>query len=448
MSDATKKRRLTKLVIAMPILAALGVGMAGPSGHGQGSAEKLAIDVVNDVVNHRLAAVVARFTPDVAQGLSLPALEKMWEGVLLQGGAVREIAPARVDRVIAGGTVVIVPVWLEHAMLELKISVANDKVAGFFITQPWSAPDYVDRAKFTDLAVTVGPMALGGTLSLPEMTAKETADRVPAVVLIHGSGPHDRDATIGPNRPFRDIAEGLASRGIAALRYEKRTKAHPERFAGTFTVWEESIEDVIAAVALLAGRQEIDAKKIVIVGHSLGGMLAPRIAAGRNDIAGVIIMAGPTRPIPLIMVVQAEYLANLDGPADETIKKVVEETKAEATRAMMAKPGNVGPNILRAPARYWADLNAYDPAATAAKLSLPLLILQGERDYQVTADDLKRFKTALAGRRNVTIREFPPLNHLFMPGEGKIRPEEYLKPGHVDPSVIETLVGFMSSLPK
>ncbi|HLN09628.1 MAG TPA: dienelactone hydrolase family protein [Xanthobacteraceae bacterium] len=159
-------------------------------------------------------------------------------------------------------------------------------------------------------------------------------------------------------------------------------------------------------------------------------------------------MAGATRPLPVILVEQVEYIAMLHGPADEAATKRITEIKLEAARALAAQPGDAGRKILGAAPGYWADLNAYDPAAAAARLSRPLLIVQGDRDYQVTADDLQRFKTALAGHPNVTIREFPRLNHLFMSGDGKSRPEEYRRPGHVDAEVIETLVQFVSSLPK
>jgi uncharacterized protein len=438
---------------AFLILAAWGAAMAAP-GYAQESPEKLATDVANDLTNHRLAAVVARFTPELAQGLPLPTLEKVWNGVLQQAGPVRELSPAHVVQVTPRGVaLVIVPIRLERVALDLKISVANDKVAGLFIVpsappgQTWNAPAYVDPAKFTNVDVTVGPTALGGTLSLPKV-ADKTADKVPAVVLIHGSGPNDRDETIGPNRPFRDLAEGLASRGVAVLRYDKRTKAHPEQFGESGTVREETMDDAIAAVALLATRTEIDASRIVILGHSLGGTLAPRIAADHEGIAAIVIMAGATRPLPMIMVEQIEYLATLDGPADEAAKRRIEQIKADAARAMAAKAGDAGVKIFGVPAPYWADLNTYDPAATAAKLSLPMLIMQGGRDYQVTADYLQGFKAALAGHPNVTFREFPRLNHLFMVGEGKSRPEEYRKPGHVDAAVIETLVGFVAGLSK
>jgi uncharacterized protein len=308
-------------------------------------------------------------------------------------------------------------------------------------SQTWNAPGYVDSAKFTKLDVTVGSMALGGTLTLPT-----GVDKAPAVVLIHGSGPNDRDESIGPNRPFRDIAEGLASRGIAALRYDKRTKAHPGQFSATGTVREEAMDDAVAAVALLAARSEIDAKRIVIVGHSLGGMLAPRIAEGRSDIAGVVIMAGATRPLLEVVVEQAEYVASLNGPLDEIMRRRVEAVKREAARAAAAKAGEVGGLVMGAPASYWADLNAYDPAAAAAKLTLPLLVLQGGRDFQVTLADLRRYRSALDGHGNSTIREFPRLNHLFMDGEGKSRPEEYNKAGHVDPAVIDTVAEFVKGV--
>ena len=206
------------------------------------------------------------------------------------------------------------------------------------------------------------------------------------------------------------------------------------------------MDDVAAAVAMLRERVEIDPRRIVILGHSLGATLAPRIAETDSNIAAAIIMAGATRPLPTIMVEQIEYIAALDGPPDDARSKQIEALKAEAARALAAKPGDVGPPILGVPPSYWGDLNAYDPAATARKLSIPLLILQGDRDYQVTLQNLQRFKDALADRPNVTIREFADLNHMFMTGAGKSRPEEYDRPGHMDGSVVDTIATFVSGL--
>jgi dienelactone hydrolase len=429
----------------------LGFGGALSSSRAQDAASTIAAEVAANLANKRYAAVAERFTPEVAKGLPIATMERVWNGILQQSGAVREIKPAGQAQPIGnGGSVVIVPIVLERAAIDLKLTIVNDKVAGLFITpgasaqtQAWIPPAYVDSTKFVALDVSVGPTALPGTLTLPK-----AAGKVAAVVLIQGSGPNDRDESIGPNRPFRDIAEGLATRGIAALRYEKRTRVHPGQFTGSFTVREETMDDVVAAVALLASRPEIDAARIVIVGHSLGATLAPRIAEGGNGIAAIAILAGATRPLPQIMVEQIEYLASLNGPIDDAARQRIAEIKSDAARAMAAKAGDSGPPILGAPSSYWADLNAYDPAATAARLSLPILILQGGRDYQVTADELARFKGALAGHGNVTIREFASLNHLFMAGEGKPRPDEYERAGHVDPAAIDALAGFVSSLPK
>jgi pimeloyl-ACP methyl ester carboxylesterase len=134
----------------------------------------------------------------------------------------------------------------------------------------------------------------------PALSLPSGAGPLPAIVLVHGSGQHDRDETIGPNKPFRDLAWGLASRGIAVLRYEKRTRQHQQRVAqleNGFTVKEEAIDDAGAAVALLRNRTGIRANRIYVLGHSLGAMLAPRIAAADPAVAGLVLMAGPVRSL-------------------------------------------------------------------------------------------------------------------------------------------------------
>jgi hypothetical protein len=160
---------------------------------------RIATELAGNLANNRFAAVAERFTSEVARALPVESLQKVWNGVLQQGGAVREVAPIRSDQAMSGGSLVIIPIRLERATIDLKIAVVGDKVAGFFIapaapaqSQAWSSPAYVDAGKFRALDVTVGPSALGGTLSLPK-----SAGKVPAVVLIQGSGPGDRDESVG-----------------------------------------------------------------------------------------------------------------------------------------------------------------------------------------------------------------------------------------------------------
>jgi dienelactone hydrolase len=434
------------IFMAIVLAASLGGPLAACA---QEPPEKVGVAIVSKLVAGEFSEITAAFTPEMAKALPGNTLKQGWDQLTAKAGPVRNFGAPRTTAQ-GGITVVTVPVQFEKAAYDVKVSIAGGKVAGLYIVPselpaaPWSAASYVDPSAFSETEVVVGktPWTLPGTLSLPR-----SRERVPAVVLVHGSGPNDRNETIGPNRPFQDLAQGLASRGIAVLRYDKRTKLYGPQIAGLarFTVREEVIEDAIAAVALLRARAEIDPGRVVVLGHSVGGTLAPRAARGEPKVAALVIMAGATRPIYDLMIEQLEYIAALDGPPDPKALDEIDKIKAEAARARTAKADDIGA-ILNAPPSYWADLNAYDAAETTKSLTLPMLILQGGRDYQVTAKDLDPFKAALAGRTNATIREFPRLNHLFMTGEGKSRPEEYNRLGHVDVEVIESIAAFVNRL--
>src|SRR5205085_5456531 len=172
----------------------------------------------------------------------------------------------------------------------------------------YKAPSYVNPESFTEKQVKVGKgeWELPATLTIPKGDGP-----FPALVLVHGSGPHDRDETIGPNKPFRDLAEGLASRGVAVLRYDKRSLVSP---LGIRTVNEEVVEDAKAAIELLSAEPRIDRRRIIVLGHSLGGTLAPRIAAEDPRTAGIVILAGAARPFEDLLVEQLRYLT---GPTSK-----------------------------------------------------------------------------------------------------------------------------------
>jgi dienelactone hydrolase len=267
---------------------------------------------------------------------------------------------------------------------------------------------------------------------------------------VHGSGPNDRDETIGPNKPFRDLAWGLASRGIAVLRYEKRTRVYRGAFldpAKGFTVKEESVDDALAAAALLRRNPAIAPDRVFILGHSLGGMLIPRIGLRDKDAAGFIILAGATRKGEEAIIAQLEYIASLDGAISEAESGRLREYRKTAARIKELGPEDLGSEevLFGAYAGYWLDLEDYDPPLSARDLERPLLILQGERDYQVTAEDYENWKRGLASTPGVTFKLYPELNHLFIAGEGKITPAEYQRPGHVSEEVIEDIAGWIQT---
>jgi dipeptidyl aminopeptidase/acylaminoacyl peptidase len=207
----------------------------------------------------------------------------------------------------------------------------------------------------------------------------------------------------------------LATRGIATLRYVKRTKQYPGRPVAT--VKEETIDDAVSAIILLRQQPKIDAKRVFVLGHSLGGYIAPRIAQQYPAVAGVIVMAGNVRSIEELGREQLQYL----GAPPEALQQIL--------RGL--------------PPSYLDDLKAYDPVALARKIALPFLILQGERDYQVTMKDFELWKAGLKDRKDVTFKSYPKLNHLFLEGEGKSLPPEYSKPGHIPGYVLDDIAALL-----
>ncbi len=397
------------------------------------------------------AAAVSRFDADMLAALPEAKLKQAWESLSPQFGAYKgtvAIQPAgRKDAY----DIVVATLEFEKGRLGLRVSVNSDtgQIGGLFFTaadQPPAAayepPAYVDTNKFVERDVTVGDgskWALPGTLTTPKGDGP-----FPAVVLVHGSGANDRDETIGPNKPFKDITWGLASQGIAVLRYDKRTKVYGDKIAllDQFTVKEESIDDAAAAVELLKQTPNIDPQRVYVLGHSLGGYLAPRIAQARPDIAGLIVLAGLTRPIEDAMLEQVTYLFSLNGTSNaEQLAEL--KKQVEAVKAVSAAEAAAGTQLLNAPASYWFDLKDYHPAEMARTQTVPMLILQGERDYQVTMVDFENWRAALSARSDVQFKSYPDLNHLFITGEGKSRPEEYQQPGHVAQAVVDDIAAWV-----
>jgi len=235
------------------------------------------------------------------------------------------------------------------------------------------------------------------------------------------------------------------------LRYEKRTKRYAPKIEGminTFTVEQETVEDAVAAVRTLRQTEGIDPEKIFVLGHSLGGMMVPRIAARGFEAAGFIVMAGPARPLEEMVVEQMEYQASLKTPLSAEVEEKLKEVKRQAAAIKALKRG--GPEnaelLLGGPVSYWLDLQKYDPVTEAAKIKKPLLVLQGEKDCQVNAAvDFAKWKQALSGQPNVTCKQFAGLNHLMMHVEGKSTGEEYAVAGNVAPEVVEEIARWIGA---
>ena len=307
----------------------------------------------------------------------------------------------------------------------------------------WQRPAYSNPEAFTQRDVTIGTdeWKLSGTLTVP--VGKQG---VPGVVLVHGPGPHDRDEEIYSNRIFRDLAEGLSSRGIAVLRYDKRTLTYGDKMGDmAFTLDQETVEDAVRAIGVLRQQPEVAANRVYVLGHSLGGYAAPRIAARDGKLAGIIFFAANARPIEDVALDQNDYLAHLQGDPSPEIQQRLDALKAEVGRVKNLQPGTPPPQLLLGlPGVYLMDLKNYNPAAQAKQLNIPMLFLLGGRDFQITSKDFALWKAALAGRDNVQFKEYPALNNIFVAGEGKPGPSDYLKQGNVDPAVINDIATFIA----
>ncbi|HSH15551.1 MAG TPA: alpha/beta fold hydrolase [Verrucomicrobiae bacterium] len=391
----------------------------------------------------------ANFDATVARQMSAEKLQATWAALQMQAGKFLQHHGTREEShapyAITHVTCEFAKAWIDVRMVFNQ----TGQIAGlqFLPTRrsDQQIPPYAKPDSFTEVPVEFGDpdWRLPGTLSLPKGN-----QRFPAVILVHGSGPNDRDETVGANKPFRDLAWGLASHGIAVLRYDKRTRAHQAKLAGVmagFTAKDEVIEDVGHALAFLRQHADIDPQRVFVLGHSLGGMLAPRIARDYPGVAGLAILAGATRPLEDMMLEQVEYIARLDGTVSAEEQKQLDQLKALAAHAktLTAKDATDPTPLLGVAPSYWLDLRAYDATATAAKLPLPILILQGDRDYQVTGKDLANWRQALANRPNVQFKTYPALNHLFIAGTGKSGPAEYQTPGFFSDEVVRDVTAFV-----
>jgi dienelactone hydrolase len=304
-------------------------------------------------------------------------------------------------------------------------------------------------AGVTERAITVpGPVPLPGTLTVPSGPGP-----FPALIIVHGSGGGDRDLTMGAApplseiKPYRDLAWGLAQRGILVLRYDKRTRVQPMWYANkAFTVWEETVEDAASALALLRQQPEAAAGRTFMIGHSLGGMLAPRIARADGKLAGVILLAGATRAQVVEQVErQLAYIQSVSGPDSGTVKAQRAQLAPLLERIKALTPADSASTqiLLGAPASYYLDLARYDAALSMREVSLPLLVLQGMRDYQVTPDQLDDWLKTLGERSDLTVKRYEKLNHLFLAGEGPPSPADYSRPGHVEIQVISDIADWI-----
>ena len=410
-------------------------------------AERVAIakQVTADLAAGEYEAVHERFTESFKDEITTDQIAEGWEAYTKPKGAYRGATVAE-QGTSNGYPYVVLRATFESGTLLVSVFFDDEGLAGLKL-QPaegsYDAPPYAESSAFSETTVSVPSPAcdLGGTLTMPTTASADAP--VPGVVLVHGTGPNDRNTSVGPNRPFQDLAWGLATRGIAVLRYDKRTFACDVSREDGLDFGAVTVDDAVTAIERL--REEEAVGPIAVVGHSQGGLAAPRIAK-RADTDGMGALAGPSGSLAGLIPYQLRYLAELDGAVYESERENIEAAEASLERI---QSGDLGDDEmeLNFHANFWRDLADYDQTAVAAALDVPQFHAFGGRDWQVPVDRARpEWERALADAESVTFRTYDDANHLFIPGEGTPTAAEYYQPGHVTESLVEDLGGWVLDL--
>lgn len=442
---------MTVLKIALCILLVTLFACSEAPKKAETGPEMTARQVISHIMNEEYEPIIAQFDSTMKANVRKVQLVEIYESLNAQCGEFDKQGELKTFHEPPYDIVYVEMIFSDIPYWGKVILNPEGKIAGLrfmpSVPDETTSPiaDYIDPDKFTSRGGEFGveEWRLPAVVTLPNGPGP-----FPAVILIHMHGAYDKDETVGANAPFKDIAGGLSSQGIAVMRFDKRSYVYKDVYdtLSDVTVQAEIIRDIHYAVDLLRQTTGIDSTQIYVLGHGFGGTLLPRVAEQTDHIAGYIALGAPVRPLPQVILDEVSHLYAEDGDISADEKGAIDKLTSEAN---MAADSQLTPEIpreylpLSMPGSYWIDLRRYDPIEKALIMSEPLLVLQGERDYQATMADFDKWRELTMVRDNVDTRSFPNLNHLFIRGQGKSSPMEYMVPGHIDREVIDYIANWI-----
>jgi len=329
-------------------------------------------------------------------------------------------------------------------LIELVFNRENKKLILYRFTETYKTyaiPDYATAVNYNDENITFAAdtsMPLIGVLSLPISNKK-----VPLVIIVPAAGPSDADGNF-VSKPYKDIAVGLATDGYAVFRYNKRSLNYGFNFSQNkmngvpFTPREDLLDDLQAAINLLKKNPTVDSTKIYLLGHGEGAYFAPFVAKENPFIKGIIMMgANANHPLEM-MIDQNKYLGRIlphkkvHFDEDDAKSKIVLKRKVKENTSYFLLPHEI-------PAKYWLWINKYDQIKVAKKLTIPIFIMQGARDYQVDKKNFAVWEKKLKNNKNVSFKMYEKMNHIMHSGEGESTYSEYAIMRHIPFEVINDL---------
>ncbi len=391
------------------------------------------------MLNGEFKAVTADFDENVAKNIDETALKQGWDSVVSLAG--EYMAPYGVNTSQNSGLTV-VHTTLEYKNMGVVLSISYNSdgtIAGIWVSTETIESDLTETEQFGESFITIGEHSLKGVVTLPK-----NAENYPVAVLVQGSGASDYNETIGANKPFKEIAHYLAQNGIASVRINKRYFQKPELPQENITIYGEYMDDIYAAIDY--SKQNIS-RDVFVVGHSLGAMSAPKIARD-NNATGVVMLAGTINGLE--DVVYEQNMATLET-MDEYSKKEKDKIRQAIMDGVAAvkalKPGDTDP-VLGIPASYWLSLKDLKAEEYLNNTQLPVLVMQGTADFQVSyEDDYQKMERLFGGKDNFVFKEYDGLNHIFMPQSkpGVIDVSEYREENHIPEYVLKDIAEFINN---
>ncbi len=404
------------------------------------AATDVATALVEDLANERFERASERFRSNQRSRYGDPGrLERLWLAMTTTGGSFEEIRET--DVATSGGLEAVeVTAAFERGEHDCTVVVDGEsRVRNYGLSDEYERPSYVDpdAIETQSVSLSVPDCSLSGTVATPA-----EGDDVPGVVLVHDDGPMTADTPRGGTKTFADLAEGLATEGVATLRYDKRVPACTVEPA-EYTLDRVTVDDAAVAIERLRNVDGVDPDRIVVAGHGLGGRAAPRIADRDGKLAGVVGLAAPARPYPEFTFDQLEHKVSVGTHewADLTATYEAWGDEIDRVRSGEYEPAE---RLLGKTGAFWDSIGDYDHLETAAATDAPVLLCQGERDFQVSVSaDLERWDDAFA---DATVETYEGLNHLFMPGDEPSLAIAYAVRNNVAESVIDDVATWVRGL--
>lgn len=404
--------------------------------------------VLDDFTSAEYGRVVERFSADMRSAVDEEMLMQGWSAVTERLGAYQGVAG---EQAFSGSSTPSVSFTLSFESGTATLTAVFDETGSLsgLALQPNIAYEPVVKA-LPEGALEAQATLFAGTekeLSASIVSPEGATDQTPYVLLVHGSGASDMDETIGPNKPFRDIAYDLAARGVGTMRFDKITYAHPE--LPVDTVEQEYLEPVREALRVL--KAETNAARVYITGHSEGGILTPWLVR-ECGFSGGIALAGT--PLPLWRMSYDQNLLSIalmpQEQQDELLQRVEDERAHAESLLQMSEEEARTQTVFGLSGYYLQYMEKLDQVAIARETQKPFLFLWGEADLQVNRAAYDAWKNGLGEGALYTYVTYPGLSHLFLPAEegdsfANLQ-QAYMRPQTVDPAVAEDIARWLGSI--